>query len=537
MMVMPMRRRWNFMAMAFRFALRLTIAMGLCFSFYTHTCVAAVVDREALLQTAIYAMAVKSDFRSGVEFAQRAVQMYPDEAHPHEWLAYGLAGLGRLDEALEHYRTAAKLRGGSPRLNAAWLPLHINSEVLKLLGIRPVEVSAPANDKRCAAMFIPIPCFTPLLNWRAPEFLDRYNQMLVVYRRIDEGNWKAALRIHFKTPSLTRGSVDWTKDASLLALSLSMTMCCSCSRIGALPVEVQPLNVWISDEGEPVAVSKSGHIFWRGVKPGRGLANWFIEAAHEYGHHAFPPFGPFEGGHERYSGGMVSERLNAIWLLEMLTDGSLNLPEDVDVEQLKAQLQSYVETHFTNDMLNWFALLSSTMEGKRLRQMDMSSFLGMIEFAERLYSAELLGAAMRQSEGEDVKFLLKAIDAQVRKAMASGMGFDTRCAFVLSDDGDVSSVLIAPLHKLSFSQPCRIAIPVWLPEGSFECELLVDGVDVKAAVSIDGIPNAVAVQPNGQMHCLRFRVTIGGAWWHLLSIEFVGHGSISLKRLLVRELK
>lgn len=513
--------------------LALSAVMNLPLSF--SACVGAVGAHEALLRTAIYAMTVKGDFHHGVECAQQVVYMYPNEPHPHEWLAYGLAGLGRLDEAIRHYQMAAKLRGGSPRFSAAWLPLNISSEMLKLLGAHPVEVSAISKGKRCSAMFIPIPCFTPLVDWRAPETLERYNQMLVVYRRVSDGQWQAAFRIYFKTPSLTRSRVDWTKDALSLALSLSLAMCCSCLRIEALPIETQPLSVWISEEGEPIAVSKAGHIFWRGVKPNRELACWFIEAAHEYGHHAFLPFGPFEGGHERYSGGMMSERLNAIWLLEMLTDGSLSMPNDVDVERLKTQLRAYVATHFTEDMLNWFNWLLLAGEQQRLRQMDMSSFLGMVEFAERIYSAELLGAAMRQSGGEDVRLLLKAIDALVRKAIAAGMDVQLRCVFVLSDGDDAPSVLIAPLHDIGFKAPRRIAIPLWLPEGSFECELLADGADVKATVSVDGAHVAVTMQPSNHGCLLRFNATTKGAWWHMLSIEFIGDGQVRLKRLSVKE--
>lgn len=535
MTVMRMQLGSGFSEKATWLALALSAVMNLHPPF--SICIGAVGTHDALLRAAIYAMTVKGDFHNGVECAQQVVQMYPNEPHPHEWLAYGLASLSRLDEAIKHYQMAARLRGGSPRLSAAWLPLNINSEMLKLLGVHPVEVSATSNGKQCNAMFIPTPCFTPLVDWRAPETLERYNQMLVVYRRISDGQWHAAFRVYFKTPSLTRSRTDWTKDALSLALSLSLAMCCSYLRIEALPIETQPLSVWISEEGKPIAVSKAGHIFWRGVKPNREFACWFIEAAHEYGHHAFPPFGPFEGGHERYSGGMTSERLNAIWLLEMLTDGSLSMPKDVDAEWLKAQLRAYVATHFTEDMLNWFNWLLSAGEQQELRRMDMSSFLGMVEFVERIYSAELLGAAMRQSGGEDVRLLLKAIDAQVRKVITAGMDVQLRCAFVLSDGDDAPSVLIAPLHDISFRAPKRIAIPLWLPEGSFVCELLAEGANFKATVYVDGVPTAVAMQSSDRACHLRFNVTVKGAWWHMLSIEFIGDGQARLKRLSVKELR
>ncbi|MCX7777265.1 MAG: hypothetical protein N2381_04290 [Armatimonadetes bacterium] len=505
-----------------------------CFRLLSSSALAAVSDVEALLRNAIYAMTVKGDFQSGVEYARQAVVAYPNEAHPREWLAYGLAGLDRLSEAVEHYRVAAKLRGGLARFSAAWLPLNINSEILELLGAHPIEVSARVDDKRCTAMFIPRPCFTPLLDWRAPKFLERYNQMLAVYRRINNGHWRAAFKIYFKTPALSRDRVDWKSDALSLALSLSLAMCISCTRIGMLPIETQPLSVWLSDVGEPIIISELGHIFWRGVKPGRELAQWFIEAAHEYGHHAFPAFGPFDGGHEKYAGGMMSERLNAIWLLEMLTDGSLSLPNDISIDGLQAQLKAYVVKHFSEDMLSWFDWLHSA-ELQKPSKMSMRSFLGMIEFIERCYSIWLLEAAMRRSDGEDFKSLLKAFDAQVKKALDYGMNIQLRSAFILSPDSDLPSVLIAPIQReVNFAPPKRVVIPIWLPEGSFECELLVEGADVKAAIFVGDIPASVAVRPCEKGFNLRFRAVAERAWWCMLSIELLGGSPVRLKSLSIR---
>lgn len=483
---------------------------------------------EALMRAAIYEMTVKGDFRNGVEYMRRFIQTHRNEAHVHEWFAYGLSGLGLLEEALEHYRIAAKLRGGTSRLNAAWLPPNINFEMLRLLNAEHVEVSV--GEGGCSAIFVANPCFTPLTDWRDPKFLERYNQMLLVYRN-DDGVWRASFRIYFRTPMLSCKHFDWLNDARMVALAMSLVMCCSNLYVGMLPIELQPVSIWLNESGKPGVISESGHIYWCGVKPGRSLMQWFIEAAHEYGHHTFMAFGPFEGEHEVYSGGFMSERLNSIWLLELLLGSAVSVSRGADVGELRDGLREYVLSHFPDEMLSWSGWLRSATP-TRAPKMNMRSFLGMVEFVERLYSSKALRAIFKQSVGEDAGAFLRGINAYVKGAIAEGeMRLPIRSAFL--SDGGKESVAIAPLHEITLNLPAQLALPIWLPEGSFNCELLLMGGNVKPMVSVNGVPTAIMVKMNGDEVRIGFRVKVERDWWQMLSIELYGSGEVKACELII----
>jgi len=495
--------------------------------------------RDTLMQSVIRLLTVDRDLKKGVELARRAVELYPDNPHTHEWLAYGLAGLCMFDEALTHYRMAVKLRGGLPKLSAAWLPPNTCDEVIELLSAPKEEINLWHGESVFKAVFIATPCFPPLPIWRDPKFLEQYNQTIVLYRYVDDGHWEAVVRVYFKTRTLSSIGGDWLEDAKSVALAFALVTGCSYLKANLLPVEAPPISVWLSEHGEPNIISDVGHIYWRGIKPKRELAQWLIEVAHEYGHHAFIALGPFEGEHERYCGGMMSERLNSVWLLEMIEHGKLDLPPKAGLDKLRVALKAYVLEQFSKDTFSFLNWLHEVGEGQRMERMSMRSFLGMVEFIERNYSSQALVEVLKKCASEDVRSFLKSFGDFVKGALNEGLRMPLRCLFVAQSAEEKASFMVDVDGSEGFSVmlPSVITVPVWMPSGTVDFELRADGCeDVKANVSIDGEGVAVVVRRDDGLS-IRFRARGYKEGWHVLSIRLLGEGTVAVNHLHMRLLE
>jgi len=495
--------------------------------------------KDTLMQSVIRLLTVDRNIEKGVELARRAVELHPDNPYAHEWLAYGLAALRMFDEALTHYKMAVKLRGGLPRLSSAWLPPTTCDEAINLLDAPKVEVSLQYGENVFKAVFIATPCFPPLPIWRDPKFLEQYNQMLVLYRYADGGRWDAIAHIYFRTRTLSGVGGDWLDDAKSVSLAFALATGCSYLKANLLPVESPPISIWLSERGEPNIISDVGHIYWRGVKPKREFAQWFIEVAHEYGHHAFVALGPFEGEHERYCGGMMSERLNSLWLLEMIEGGKLNLPPEAEVNKLRGVLKAYVLEQFGKDMFSFLEWLRGRSKGQEVERMSMRTFLGMVELIERNYSSRVLVEIFNRCASEDVKSFLKSLNEVVKGALNEGLHMSLRCFFsAQSEEGKPSFVMnVSGSEGVSVTLPSVITVPVWMPSGSVDFELHASGCeDAKADVSIDGEGIAVIVHKDEGRLSVRFRVRSYREGWRVLSIRLLGRGTITVSQLHMRSL-
>jgi TolB-like protein/Tfp pilus assembly protein PilF len=60
---------------------------------------------------------LRQDFRGAEDELSRVVELAPSDAQAHDWLGDALAGLGRLEEALRHYRRAVELDPLSPLMH------------------------------------------------------------------------------------------------------------------------------------------------------------------------------------------------------------------------------------------------------------------------------------------------------------------------------------------------------------------------------------------------------------------------------------
>ncbi|HID06658.1 MAG TPA: hypothetical protein EYP10_05865 [Armatimonadetes bacterium] len=316
-----------------------------------------------------------------------------------------------------------------------------------------------------------------------------------------------------------------------------------------LPVERTPINLWLAEEGEPTAITVTGHTYWHGISPNRTFAQWFIDVSHEYGHHAFPAFGPFTGNHERYAGGYLSERLNAIWLLEALRSNRAWLPERMTAKA-QAELQAYIRQYHLQDVREWCEWLyrqtkagaMATVNVSEATQIPMSVFLGSAIFIERCFGDSFLKSVLDGCTDQTYDAFIGSFQKHIQRALDEGeVHIDPRITFAVNARTTIAPLgdLIASTH--SFTLPSTQLLPMWLPKYTIKCEVslkLPKGAKVIMHVNGKGVRTNL-LPSERQGGCARVIALLDSkiAGWHFIKLQIMGRGEATIERMVLRKVE
>ena len=159
-------------------------------------------------------------------------------------------------------------------------------------------------------------------------------------------------------------------------------------------IEVDPLSFpWsvLSDDRQ----AAPGDLILFQMNQARDEAEWLRELTHEYGHVALPAFGGFKPPFEPFANGLIGETLGAIWAAS--APSAWEYPSEFglswDKAKFSAALSTQVATEAMPSLRDWKTRGPISPLRRDLNGPGLQYLQGMTVYIERVYGAEVLGAA------------------------------------------------------------------------------------------------------------------------------------------------
>jgi len=381
-------------------------------------------DAGAELEAA-RAAAAGGDGAAAIAHLERAVAEDEELAAAYRWLSRLYAQRGLLDKALDS-AAAAVLLDPDPldqrylaRLVNAGMPESMNPRTPDALALEKIGISIDAGDDRLAAASGPrealvimsadreAPATDPRFGWK----FDRACHGYVLDR--DAGRWEIALMIHYQAAAGRERRALAANCGGLLLRAQCLRAAYLGSGLESAVAHRRPLEVWLTDDGNPGAESHGGNIYLCAAATPRSPAEWVRQLIHEYGHVALPGIDHFAGP-EPWANGRLGEQLFAQWLARCR---ELAAPHpwltDAKLGHLTADADRCVGIFLREGPAS--ALVDDTSAA------GMDYYLGFANYVERAFGARVLSRAMRLTAGNTCRAFVAATQEALARASAAAI--------------------------------------------------------------------------------------------------------------------
>ncbi len=227
------------------------------------------------------------------------------------------------------------------------------------------------------------------------------------------------------------------------------------------------LRVFLCREGKPGAEQQGNLIYLYWVNEGLPTTEWLRELTHEYGHFILPPINSFKEP-EAWANGDLGERLLSAWLLNALEGGQLEAGDvmGVSVSALRAYCARAVQP-----LVERMAKEGLSPKRWRSRRRDgYEEYLALALYAERVYSAERLGRAMRIAGGVEPDDFLNGLRESLLEVAPLRVNLPCNPAWLMLPGGVRRWRVLAPPDARLTQDPKR---PDWVKCHSPESTLLL----------------------------------------------------------------
>jgi len=383
----------------------------------------ASADAGAELEAA-RAAAAGGDGAAAIAHLERAVAEDEELAAAYRWLSRLYAQRGLLDKALDSAAAAALLdpdpldRRYLARLVNVGMPESMNPRTPDALALEKIGIAIDAGDDRLAAASGPrealvimsadreAPATDPRFGWK----FDRTCHGYVLDR--DAGRWEIALIIHYQAAAGRERQALAANCAGLLLRAQCLRASYLGSGLESAVAHRRPLDVWLTDDGNPGAESHGGSIYLCAAATPRSSAEWVRQLIHEYGHVALPGIDHFAGP-EPWANGRLGEQLFAQWLARCR---ELGTPDawlaQADLTRLMADADRCVGIFLREGPA------SALVDNPSAAGMDY--YLGFANYVERAFGPRVLSRAMRLTAGNTCRaFMAGTQEALARESAAA----------------------------------------------------------------------------------------------------------------------
>jgi len=361
----------------------------------------------------------------GGEFAalERRVAGNPDECEARQALAEAYANRGLVEEAVGQYLALlvrhpqyADAREAIEALVArkmpAWFPREVEQAPPFLIAVFELPLADPGKPGERVGYRV----LVTQAGVAPPEGLGKDRLHKWAFPSIEYGYvWEPkAERWVMKGRTHWAGGED--KELARNAIKAFLALWCAAKEyLDRDPTRPwgQPIDLWISEQGDPGARAVGRDIYLYATKTPRAPAEWWRELAHEYGHVALPGIGGFTDTDDPWADGDLGELLFVKWLAAGKPADWLpwSLPEAETIAAARRQAL--------------IAGAAGAVDAARLNGTDARArdyFLGLALAAEEEHGPGILGAALAKCpRGRPAQFVA-ALRKCVQESRPDGRG-------------------------------------------------------------------------------------------------------------------
>lgn len=192
-----------------------------------------------------------------------------------------------------------------------------------------------------------------------------------------------------------------------------------------------------------------GDILFFQLTAPRDEAEWLRQMTHEYGHVSLPAIGGFKPPLEPFANGLIGETLGLMWAAS--APAAWKLPAEFGVYADDAKFSQALSAHVTTQAVSSLRAWKSRGPLSPLRRdttaLGLQYLQGMAVYAERVYGADVLGAAFSPLLADEMKAFASSVKPRAITTESLMASFPAALSDPFSKNG------VAPSGVL----------PIWLP--------------------------------------------------------------------------